>query len=133
MQSYPWLSIQEGEFLDPHNPYTELFKVSNGGYIPLTNLSAACNESFESGPIVMKNNTVFFPNFASYLGHDSATTIPCFAIVYAPKIPEGAKFEVRIEYAYYHINFKRFRRHQSFHFKSIKGKDGLLHWLFLAP
>jgi hypothetical protein len=42
LEGYPWLSIQEGPLLDPSNPYSEMFSVSNGGYVPITDLDASC-------------------------------------------------------------------------------------------
>src|ERR1700730_9517027 len=42
LEGYPWLSVQEGPLLDPQNPYSELFSVSNGGYAPVSNLGAYC-------------------------------------------------------------------------------------------
>lgn len=35
---YPWLSIEETGFLDPDNPYSQTFVVSDGGYIRIIDL-----------------------------------------------------------------------------------------------
>jgi hypothetical protein len=42
LEGYPWLSIEEGGFLEPSNPYSKMFKATNSGYLPVTHLTAQC-------------------------------------------------------------------------------------------
>jgi hypothetical protein len=133
LEGYPWLSIQEGVLLNPSNPYSELFSISNAGYIPVTDLDASCVVNFQSPHSSMTNSGATFRGFAQYIGHGKTATIPCFMTVSAWQVPSGARFDVYISYAFYHLNFDRLRRHQVFQFQCILGNDGAPHWIFLAP
>lgn len=133
LQAYPWLSIQEGALLNPSNPYSELFAVSNTGYVPVTDLDAACVVNFHAPHNDFTNSGARFQGFAQYLGHGKTATIPCFMTVDARQVPSGARFDLYISYAFYHLNFGSLRRHQAFQFQSIIGNDGASHWIFLAP
>src|ERR1700683_16890 len=56
--SYPWLSVDRGDLIDPTNPFSELFEVRNDGYIPVTHLDALCVANFSSSGnthITLKN------------------------------------------------------------------------------
>jgi hypothetical protein len=132
-EGYPWLAIQEGALLNPSNPYSEMFSVTNGGYVPVTDLDASCIMNFESPHDIFSNSGSRFTNFAGYLAHGATATIPCFRTLNGYQVPSGARFDVIIGYAYYGLNYTRLRRHQSFHFQSVVGKDGSHHWIFLAP
>jgi len=131
LAAYPWLSIHEGALTDPANPFSELFTVSNGGYIPLTDLDAYCTFTLNRN---FSDNTALFQGFAAHLGHDGGVTLPCFRAVSLDNFPvrAGATLDVKIEYAFFHINLARLRRSQSFHFQNIIGKDGVPHWIVLA-
>lgn len=117
--------------LDPANPYSELFTVSNGGYIPVTNLDVTCTLNFEGSNLHASGNAARIDNFAAYISHGVPVTIPCFGL-YTGQVFAGAKLDVEIEYAMYHLNWRALRKHQSFHFQSITGNDGSHHWIFLA-
>lgn len=134
-EGYPWLSVQEGALLDPTNPYSEMFNITNGGYIPVTNLDATCIMNFTSPYGGFKDSGARYQNFANYLSHGGSATIPCFTMLDAGarQVPNGAKYDVTIVYSYYGLNYSSLRRHQSFHFQSTVGRDGLAHWIFLAP
>lgn len=130
-ESYPWLSLQEEGILDPVNPYTELFTVSNGGYVPITDLDVTCKPNFKSPSVSVFRNDFIFHDFAAYLSHDSRATIPCFHI-YAGHVPEEATLEVVISYAMFHLNWKTLRKHQTFHFRSVSAKNGHRYWIFTS-
>jgi hypothetical protein len=144
-EGYPWLSIQRGEILDPNNPYSEMFEISNAGYVPLTNLSAECLVDFAApnGPTI-GNNPMQFEGFAAHLGHAETVTLPCFRTIgqragsyinLPPSMmnfPEGSKLNITVTYAFYHLNRHVLRRSQVFHFQSIRGQDGGLHWQFIS-
>jgi hypothetical protein len=141
LQSYPWLSLEEGIPLDPQNPFTTLFDVSNSGYIPLTDLEAACQITVETDRHSNAHNfSIRFPEFSSYLSHGDSRTIPCFqAVARTPPTTPGAlavagnitmsDINVIIAYSFYHINWKRLRRHQSFHLYGMKDTAGIFHWI----
>ena len=134
-EAYPSLSIQRGASLNPSNPYSEMFDVKNGGYIPVTDLTADCQMDFTdiygNG---MHNSPIQGPVFAEYLGHDGQATIPCFRLlaIDALKASSTATLLVRINYAIYHLNVPVLRRYQDFRFRSVVAKDGSQHWEFLS-
>src|SRR5664279_5448986 len=79
LEGYPWLSIQEGSLTDPGNPFSEMFKVVNGGYVPVTNLDAVCLLGGEQpGRVYISPGAykIIQTGFANYLEHDKAATIP---------------------------------------------------------
>jgi hypothetical protein len=132
--SYPWLSIEEGLLLDPFNPYSEMFVVTNTGYIPITNLDAVCNLNMVSGGIKIiqsPGSGLIFLNFDNYLGHEGKTTSPCFhAVGTAFPVEEGATLTMIISYNLWPLTIKPLRRTQTFRFKSVGAKDGSQHWIF---
>jgi hypothetical protein len=137
LEGYPWLSIEEGYLLDRSNPYSELFVVTNTGYIPVTDLGATCSVrlSVANGTtLTMPPDTgLQFPHFADYLGHEGHATIPCFRAVESSGMVEGgAALTITISHALWSVNIKAFRRSQRFRFKSIGAKDGSQHWEFLS-
>jgi hypothetical protein len=120
--------------LDPSNPYSELFKISNGGYLPLTDLDAECRFSGTFGGWHVKDARSDYPQFAEYLLHGGTVTLPCFTMLGGTDIPHpptGNTLDIRITYALYHANIKALRRSQNFHFKALTGTDNLQHWQFL--
>lgn len=133
VQGYPWISLQEGALLNPSNLYSELFTITNQGYIPLTELSAACVVNYDDPHTHFSNSGARFGNFARYLGHGSTVTIPCFMTIGARSVPSGARLDVIVGYAFSHLNLDILRRDQSFHFQVITGTDGSQHWIFLSP
>jgi len=140
MEGYPWLSIQENAFLDPTDPFSQMFSITNQGYVPLTDVDVDCFPNFQSTAITMGGSLVSFRNVAGYLEHGGTVTIPCFRIpdIFRTTAPAaertkrpGATLGVVVSYALYHINLKFLRRSQEFHFRSVVGKDGSQHWIFL--
>jgi hypothetical protein len=137
LEGYPWLSVQEGERLDPSNPFSELLLVSNEGYVPLVHLDALCqlNLTFENGQWMHTGpqGGFLFEDFSEYLGHGNRATIPCFRSLDTGgrKIKPGATLTVRLSYAFPGLNLRFLRRSQSFRLKSVVGVDGLPHWTFM--
>lgn len=86
--------------------------------------------SGKRGNIVGFGNHVIQEEFASYLAHSGKATVPCF---YQPAgmrgglIYQTATLDIRIEYAFFHMNLRSLRRSQKFHFESISASDGSLH------
>lgn len=133
LEGYPWLSVEEGPILEPHNPLSEMFQVVNGGYVTVTDLDAHCIVTMESTHHVSFNDSGFnFPGFANYLAHDGRTTIPCFRSIRGLEFLDGSKLDIVITYAMFHANIKFLRKSQTFHFKSVADRQGLLHWQFLS-
>lgn len=78
-QIWPRLAIEESAYLDPANPYTELFTLENNGYIPATDITASAPSSnFDiPGHIHYSNNfNGSVGRLASYLGHGDKVTLP---------------------------------------------------------
>ena len=132
---YPWLSIQEESRLDPANPYSQMFTLTNTGYIPIVWLDAICTLTYKSSIGDTKSNQAIFNPFVLYLGHAKAVTVPCFNSVGIRniRIEAGATLDVTIVYSFfplgnYHHNF---RRRQDFHFRSVNDTSGQAHWQFL--
>ena len=137
LEGYPWLSIQEGSLTDPGNPFSEMFKVVNGGYVPVTNLDAVCLLGGEQpGRVYISPGAykIIQTGFANYLEHDKAATIPCFGSlgIEDSNISGGATMEVTISYAFWHLNWNPLRRSQTFRFTSVRGTDGSQHWQFIS-
>lgn len=128
-EGYPWLSIQDGPLLNPTNPYSELFNISNGGYVPITNLTARCLVTFKSPGVEFQNDFIF-PNFSRYLSHASTATVPCFRAVGVSQVASGSTLSVEISYAIFHLNIPILRRRQLFYFISVTASDGSTHWTF---
>jgi len=138
LEGYPWLSIQEGALINPGDPFTEMFKVTNSGYIPATNLDAVCffgggeqPGRIHMGPRAVK---ILRPGFADYLAHDKTATIPCFGalVIDDANISGGATMEITISYAFWRLNWNPLRRSQTFRFTSVRGTDGSQHWQFIS-
>jgi len=139
LEGYPWLSVEESTFVDPQNPFSQMFKLKNGGYIPVTNLDAYCNPTFHASgirPITVRNNTIQFIRFADYLAHDGSVTIPCFKIpnIFKQESPgpiaNNSSLTIEITYAFFSLDVSWLRRSQKFKFVSITGADGTQHWIF---
>ncbi|HEV2221654.1 MAG TPA: hypothetical protein VGR84_01490 [Candidatus Acidoferrales bacterium] len=131
-EGYPWLSIQTSGLLDPYNPYSELFQVSNGGYVPLTNLDCDCGVNFDSPHIHFQNDSFISDGFAKHLGHGGTATLPCFRVIRTSDVPSGAKLDIVVSYSFFRVNLHWLRRSQTFHFQSIRGDDGSQHWQFIS-
>jgi hypothetical protein len=133
LEGYPWLSIQEGSLLDPQNPYSELFSIANGGYAPVSDLSADCIIDLKAGNIVIGNSGARFDHFAHYLVHGGNTTIPCFRTIVIDGRPlSSADLTIRITYSFYPLTYRLLRRQQTFKFRAVKASDGSLRWTFLS-
>ena len=135
LTGYPWLHIDKDSSLNPTNPFSQFLGIVNGGYIPLTGLDAECGFSTQlkgkvSGEISGGHD--IWRGFAHYLPHDGRATVPCRPIWSGKDVqfPDSAIFEIKITYAYYHLNLGFLRRSQDFHFKSIVGSDGSQHWQY---
>jgi hypothetical protein len=135
LEGYPWLSVEESGFLDPANPYSQLFKIRNGGYIPLTDIDAACKGNVKTMGWTINNGFNVLP-VADYLPHDGAVTLTACSQFLEMRntnetVPAGSTLDIIVTYAYFHLNWKPMRRSQEFHLKSIVGRDGSQHWIFL--
>jgi hypothetical protein len=130
-QGYPWLSVQRGGMLNPRNPYSEMFEVSNGGYIPLTDVRVLCIFNAQSSSIHISDSR-FESDVAAYLEHGRTATVPCFYVFDISEIPGRAHFQMTITYAFYHLNLRMLRRSQVFQFESIPSEDGTQHWQFIS-
>jgi len=122
--------------LDPSDPYSEMFQISNTGYIPVTDLDCKCafTATFLPNGPRFNETAAIFTNFADYLDHGGYITAPCFRTIQLANMrpKEGAALEVTVSYALYHINLRWLRRSQTFRFKSVTGADRSQHWQFLG-
>jgi hypothetical protein len=139
LEGYPWLSVQQNDYLDPTDPYSQMFSVTNQGYIPLTDIAVHCTPNFHTSTFfTWQDVDMLFPDTASQLAHAETVTLPCFKIFRdlwlgrGPVIP-GATLRIDIEYAFYHLNMKTLRRSQSFWVRSVAGKNNSQHWEMYSP
>lgn len=140
LQGFPWLSIEEQSFLNPSNPYSQMFKVVNTGYIPITSVTAKCKSSFTANGSTIRNINldslaISHSNFADYLAHEGAATIPCFddIVLNDVRTSKGATLEIEVTYAFYHVNLHFLRKSQIFRFQTAVGGDGNSHWVYVSP
>jgi hypothetical protein len=141
LEGYPWLSIQDNGSLNPRDPFTAMFSVSNGGYIPLTNLDADCVFGAVADPLPLhdlrlEGNSMPVHNFASWLWHDDRATLPCFHILRERIGPNLYNFknptlEITVLYSFVGLNLKPLRRSQTFLFRAAIASDNSWRWLFL--
>jgi hypothetical protein len=138
LEGYPWLSIREGPLLESSNPFTEMFRVVNDGYVPIYDVVSDCR--FGVGALrYAKNNEVinslfsYKTKFAPRLTHDDEATLPCFGILRGPdvRVADGATLSIVVSYSYWKLNYARLRRSQTFVARSIAGMDGSQHWIFI--
>lgn len=122
--------------MDPTNPYSQMFRVTNGGYIPVTDLDAICNANGSLAGDKFEDFKLHFGPFADYLGHGGSVTCPCFRMFNLGKedasAPEGNTLDITITYDFFHLNWKPIRRSQTFRFKSAVGRDNSQHWIFIG-
>src|SRR6185437_1808413 len=97
---YPWLTLQENESLDPHNPYKTLFLISNEGYFPATNIDVNCEYDFfattrasngKQGGASSEGNLLTV-KIGGSLWHGQSTQLPCTRVLSMndkPVIPGG--------------------------------------------
>jgi hypothetical protein len=145
LEGYPWLSIQRDDSLSSTNPLATTFSISNEGYVPVTDLQANCTFSFgnKDSPMHVQNNTIGYDDyFSTWLPHGATVTTPCFdalehmaAIIIGPPYKDPRNFIetsliISISYSFFHINQKRFRRLQTFHFSMVRGDDNSPHWIY---
>jgi len=135
IQSYPFFSCTEGARLQPSDPYSQMFVLTNEGYIPVTNPQISClyqmkiveygTSTFISIPIMP---VVSHPNI---LAHGGRVTASCYAQVKGITVVPGSKLDVTINYAFWHMDFSWLRRSQTFHLQSVGGADNTVYWQFM--
>jgi hypothetical protein len=136
VQAKPWLTVDEGERLDPQNQYSSLFSVRNDGYLPVTNLEANCHIQ----PSVNSYGNYFditdsTQQFAASLSYSQRATLPCFSMVSfggSPPLPGFGDLTITVTYSVYPFSFRWLRKSQQFHFKAIPGKDNRMHWIYVT-
>ena len=141
VEVWPRLSIEESSYLDPSNPFTELFKVENNGYIPAVNVIADCpSANFDiPGKLHVGNNFMGAGiKIAYYLAHGDKVTLFCSELmshaIYERErgaVASGATLTIGVGYALWHLDYKLLRQSQTFTFRSIVGSDGSQHWMFV--
>jgi hypothetical protein len=131
VEIYPWLSVQDGPILDPSNPYSEMFQLTNSGYIPVTNLGCLCTPTAAFGSRLLLKNSSSGWRIPGTLAHNGFVSIPCFNLFDPPGIfspSPGAVLDIDVGYTMLHFIHRR----QSFHFKAVIGTGNQQHWQFLG-
>jgi hypothetical protein len=117
LEGWPWLSVDEQSFLNPSNPYSQMFKVINTGYLPVTDLGAQCRVDFTDQHQDRVNDvTGIYPHFADYLAHDGQATIPCFRLVETNQVNAGASLNIVISHDLFYVGSRFLRKSQTFRF-----------------
>ena len=143
LQGWPWLSIVQNGSLDPKNPYSTKFNLTNIGYIPVYDIYAICKvtlDTDENSRII--NTPIGIGKFSNRIGHGDFRTIPCFQVIasisshnFAAIGVAGnilhAEFEISILYSFFPHSPRALWRHQSFNFKGVRNSSGYLEWIFV--
>jgi hypothetical protein len=145
LEGYPWINLQNGDTLNPANPYRTMFEAVNEGYAPLTDIQLLCTIDLTTDKDqILRDNAV--SHVVGTAWHGRRFTIPCTRAVGAGNEPAisgktaywvsgniiSAKMTVKFTYAVCGINIKHLRRSQSFHMVAEKSVDGSFHWSFTA-
>lgn len=134
LEGWPWLTVEKDVFLDPYNPYSELFVVVNTGYVPATHLTAECIVNFDmpNGGYI-HNARSFSGEFASYLEHENRATLPCFRTIGGRiSMNPGATLGISVTYAFPYLNVPLLRRSQTFKFSTVASPNGAVQWQYLG-
>jgi hypothetical protein len=134
---YPWLSISRGPFLDPSNPLSTMYDVTNEGLLPAVSLDADCTFWFEMTGTGVSGHasdvTTPFPNFADNLYHSGTATLPCFRSIGLGRtaLPlASADMRARVSYFVWPFICSFCKRHQTFRFKGSVRGDLPMQWTF---
>jgi hypothetical protein len=134
---YPSLSINEDFTFDEVFPYNSSFSITNEGYWPTDELSAACSADFtmrpwDAGPSDKSSMTLHteddeHKNFSKELRYKQRVTLPCNHNVVANghRLDPGAKLKITISYRFAGT---RIRRSRVFNFTTVMGWGGRSYW-----
>jgi hypothetical protein len=139
LEGYPWLSIAGGERLNPSNPFSEIFNVTNEGYIPITEPHVDCEWHYKYQVQGWPESTfyiAFSPQIPpiSFIGHEARFSAPCYSLKFAnnPAMEHplsGSTMDIKISYGFWPISLRWLRRSQTFHLETV-GEQDSLHWQF---
>ena len=125
---FPWLSVEPAGLLDPANPYTVPFVLSNDGFIPLVNVKVTCWISGAGPSGQIRNNKLSPHETISYLSYRAKVSLGCFNMLSLKEITlDWATFVIKIDYRPYILPLYR---GQEFKFVTAKTSDGSFHWLY---
>jgi len=125
---YPWLSVETGERLRPHDPFGIILNASNEGYLPLRNVEVSCSFSgSDANHNTYSDNKAIFHHVADSLSYKNKLSLPCFRAFVLGVPLTSAKSEVVLTY---NVWVFPGRRSQSFSLDGQPDTDGNWHWLF---
>ena len=129
---YPWLSIEDGVFMNPRQPFEVVFPITNSGWLSATKLSGGCTENFrlESAEIHdsrSENNTIGVNRLASSLPHLHKAFLPCSSgiIGFDNAAVPGSTCDLTIRYGLLGLPI---HMPQRFHLVLFRDADGHYHW-----
>jgi hypothetical protein len=128
---YPWLSIAEGDRLDPANPYSQMFVAKNEGYLPIFSPDITCDEHIKmtadgKSDFLNLNGINIHASYPSSIVHGGTFTASCYTLKFdispgpgpiAFNVP-GSMLDIKITYAFWRTNRPFWRRSQKFHFET---------------
>jgi len=132
---YPWLSIEQDYSSDPTNPFTEVFAVTNEGYLPAEDVHTVCSRNAVfAGNIVLGGFTEegdeLITDSLSYKGRASIPCTPKELLWMGAGHPvQTATFTI---YVRYRMAIFPIKRVQSFKFQLTKDSMGHYHWLYMG-
>ena len=137
LEGYPWLSISGGERLAANNAFSEIFNVTNEGYVPIAEPHVDCECHYKFRPRGQPE-FIFSPTFSidmppiAFLGHGARFSAPCYSITVKPPGDvegplSGSILDIKVSYAFWPITLGWLRRSQSFHLEAV-GEQDSLHW-----
>jgi hypothetical protein len=127
----PRLSVSNLEALNPADPFTTPFVVSNDGYLGVNNVRFSCllySLLNEKQHIVMRGGAESI-NYASpvrRLPAGERATIPCYPFMKTARTPSRIDIAVNVTYR---PDYVPWSKADHYRFVATDGSDGKLHWL----
>jgi hypothetical protein len=132
LEGIPWLSIAQGDRLDPTNPFSQMFIAKNEGYAPIFQPEVSCTAHYK----LAKDGTLFFnlafqPGMSvhSAIEHAGTFSVPCDSakLTGANHFP-GSRIDMEISYSFWRKPSHWLRRSQSFHFVTVSWDGSTQRW-----
>lgn len=134
---YPWLTVRENLSGSPSSQPPTPFVLVNRGYVPVTNLSAACSFTSTSPSVTAQFNDkdVLAHEFADALAHQGNVGIPCAQRMFDDpsrslfQFDSDATLDVAVSYRLLGVLV---HSRQRFRFRVQKTTSGQFRWAYTS-